>query len=226
MAWLKSAWKEKLDRQKLIVCSTHATDPPSHFLKWIEVNRRLNRDEIDETTVAQEFPMDQETSEGLLDMRVLWEPIHTKKGEETLLFGWDVNATMYLSNGQPWWLVRALRKGDSSEKDDATLDRIIEHLGGDPKRDLITEIPGASDTDRYQIWFTWFNQLPLLDMQAHPDAKHMPIDKRMRIVPRDAPERDGYKRMPPLYTFTSRAGTSAEDLAMRDPDCGGAGRDP
>lgn len=218
MSWLKSAWKEKLDRQKLIVCSVYATDPPSHFLKWIEVHRRWNRGEIDEATVMREFPMDQAASVELSDMRVMWEPVHTKKGEETLVFGWNVQATMYLSNGQPWWLVRASRAGAPSEQDEAALDRIIEHLGGDPNRDLITGIPGEDAADRHEIWLTWFNQLPLIDMLYHRNAKHVSPDKRMLIVPRGAPEREGYERMPPLYTFTSRTGTSAEDLAMRLPD--------
>jgi hypothetical protein len=233
MSWMKPAWEEKANRLKRIICSCHPTAPPPTFMAWIEAHRKVNRGEITQEA-AFEFMLadlsgaerdlvrdaaNKDTLEALpdsehpfADMRVMWEPISNKKGDPVEVAGWTVSATMYLSNNQPWWLVQATRLGLPTENQEDILDKIVAHLGGDPARDCFTEIPGKADEDPYQAWFTWFNQAPLLDMQVHSNAKNMPREKAMRIVLRGAPERDGYKRLPPLPTFTSRAAISDDNL--------------
>jgi hypothetical protein len=116
----------------------------------------------------------------------LWEPVD--------IYGWKIQATMYLQHGQHWWLVNAARRNEKepSEKDMAFLDKVLEHLGADPKRDTIIG-PRSSPSGEPRLifgWWTWFNRWPLYEIQTNKAKRGK---ARMRFVPHGTPASDGYQ---------------------------------
>lgn len=124
---------------------------------------------------------------GADEAKPLWEPIE--------IYGWTIQATLYLQNSQLWWLVHAARRNEKepSGKDVAFLDKVLDHLGADPKRDMIIG-PSSSPAGEPALpfgWWTWFNRMPLYEIQVKGKKSQATI----RIVPFGAPESDGYVRL-------------------------------
>jgi hypothetical protein len=99
---------------------------------------------------------------------------------------------MYQLGDQNWWLVRAERKPSDKlpEKDVLMLGKILEVLGGHIEHDALSvgDLEGNALEGVPFLW-TWFNQAPLYEVQVSAKAKNI------RIVPRGAPESDGYTKM-------------------------------
>jgi hypothetical protein len=120
----------------------------------------------------------------------LWEPAD--------IYGWKVQATMYLRDGSLWWLVHAARKNERtpSEKDLVFLDKILDCLGAVPARHVIIG-PRSSPPGEELLpfgWWTWQNRDQLYDVQVNKDKKRA-ADK-IRIVPLGTRETDGYSAIP------------------------------
>ena len=116
----------------------------------------------------------------------LWEPVD--------IYGWKIQATMYLQNGQHWWLLHAVRRNEKepSEKDIAVLDKVLDHLGADPKRDTIIGPRSSPAGDPLMVfgWWTWFNRWPLYEIQTNKAKRGQ---NAMRIVPHGTRASDGYQ---------------------------------
>lgn len=121
---------------------------------------------------------------------MLWEPIE--------VHGWTIAASMYLQNGQLWWIVQARRAKEKSyfsptgptEKDIVFLNKVLEHLGADLERDVIIG-PNSSPPGEPPLsfgWWTWFNRDPLYEVQAKGKGK----TGQLRIVPLGTREDDGF----------------------------------
>lgn len=116
----------------------------------------------------------------------LWEPIE--------VHGWKIQATMYLRDGQLWWLVHADRKNERvpSEKDVKFLDKVLEHLGAVLERHAIIG-PRSSPAGEALLpfgWWTWRNTWPLYEIQVNKDKKR--DQDKIRVVPLGTRETDGY----------------------------------
>ena len=118
--------------------------------------------------------------------RPIWEPVD--------LYGWKIEATFYLQNGQLWWLVHAIRRNehDPSVKDIALLEKVLVHLGADPVRDMIIGPKSIPDGLPFG-WWTWFNRCPLYEIQVNKDKTKK--KEMVRIVPLGATESDGYESL-------------------------------
>jgi hypothetical protein len=94
--------------------------------------------------------------------------------------------------------VHAIRRNEKepTDKDVALLDKVLDRLGCDPKRDLIIG-PRSDLADGLGLlpfgWWTWFNQAPLYEIQVNK-TKKKDLEK-IRIVPLGAPETDGYQTL-------------------------------
>lgn len=194
-------WKKKAERLRMVILSAahqSAKELPPGFAKTLEVFARLSKtgemrglqEELD--SLIREYPD---------EARPLWEPIE--------VHGWSIEATLYLKEGrlqpQPsdqslWWLVHARRKNDRdpSDKDLVFLNKVIDHLGGEPTRHVIIGPLTALVEEAYGRlpfgWWTWQNRWPLYDIQLNKDKKR---DKdKIRIVPLGSRETDGYTSLP------------------------------
>lgn len=112
----------------------------------------------------------------------LWEPIE--------LYGWKIEATMYLLDGKPWWLARANHKRDEpAEKDFTMLRQAIDYLGADPERDCIMNTTFGGGRG-YGMWWTWINQAPM--MELHTTGKGNAFN--MKALPEGSPVAPGWER--------------------------------
>jgi hypothetical protein len=182
-------WKKKVEIFRMVLLSSAhqlAKDLPPGFTKLLAIFKR-----VDQFKSYGTRALEQETERVLLDHadepKPLWEPVE--------VHGWRFQATMYLQSNQIWWLVRAARANERSpsDKDVAFLNKILEILGADPKRDMIIG-PGSGPHDEGLLpfgWWTWFNRAPLYEIQVNKDKKK---DKeKIRIVPLGTRETDGYQ---------------------------------
>ncbi len=123
------------------------------------------------------------------EAKPLWEPAE--------IYGWSLQATMYLSRDQQlWWLVHAERRNGKipSPKDIVILDKILERLGADPRRDVIIG-PRSSPPGEEPLpfgWWTWFNRAALYEIQVNKQKKGQDA---IRIVPLGTRETDGYQSL-------------------------------
>lgn len=123
------------------------------------------------------------------DPKPLWEPIE--------VYGWKIQATMYRQDEKLWWLVHAVRKNERepSNKDIALLNKVLDHLGGEPKRHMIIG-PTSSPPGEPALpfgWWTWQNRWPLYEIQINPHKKAN--REKMRVVPLGSRETDGYQTL-------------------------------
>jgi len=120
------------------------------------------------------------------DPKPLWEPAE--------IYGWHFDVTFYRRDDELWWLCHATRKNEfplPSDKDLAFLDKVLKHLGCDPKTDtVIGPTSSPPGHDRLQFgWWTWRNVAPLYELQVNKAKKGRDM---MRIVRLGAPESEGY----------------------------------
>lgn len=180
---LDFGWKNKAERLRMTILSAGhqpAKEMPVGIFKILDLFRRVAQTG-DGSTLQEEMNRiepDVETP--------LWEPIE--------IHGWKIKATMYLQDGQLWWLVHASRRSERSpsEKDIVFLDKILDHLGAQPKRHMIIG-PTSSPPGEPALpfgWWTWLNREPLYEVQVNKGKKGLEM---MRIVPLGTRPSDGYK---------------------------------
>jgi len=179
---VKLDWKGKLLKLRGIVLAgapLYEADPL--VIETFDLMRKIVRGEITEADnpVIPQFPESIKTW--------LWESFSDEKGENEKIFGWRLDATMYLASGKPWWLVRAQHHLDDPPNVEQ-LESAIDFFGADVKRDRIMNI-SFGHGHGYVMWWTWINQFPMLEIQCRKD----PPD--MRIVPEGSPLPPGYTRL-------------------------------
>lgn len=183
---LDFGWKNKAERLRVVIVSAAhqiAKELPPGVVALLDLFRRTARTG-DGSNLKEEF--DQICVTHTNEPPPLWEPVD--------IYGWKIQATMYLQQGQHWWLVNASRRNEKepSAKDMAFLDKVLEHLGADPQRDTIIG-PRSSPAGEPRLifgWWTWFNRWPLYEIQTNA-TKHG--KDRMRFVPQGTPASDGYQ---------------------------------
>ena len=174
-------WKAKATRLRTVILSAahrSAEELPVGISKMLEDLERIAQTGQGDVLVFDEAVR-----------RLCWEP--------TEVHGWKIQATMYLREGKHWWLVYATRKTESapSDKDVGFLDRVLDHLGADPKRHSIISPHSDIGAERLPFgWWTWQNRDQLLDIQVNKDKKR--VADKVRIVPLGTRETDGYASIP------------------------------
>lgn len=192
-------WKKKTDRLKMVILSAAhqmAKELPAGTAAVLDIFKRVAKDGGFRPDLKEEF--DRICVVHADDPQPLWEPVD--------IYGWKIQATMYIQNGQHWWLLHAVRRNekDPSDKDIAVLYKVLDHLGADPKRDVIIgPLSGpASEPGRIPFgWWTWFNRWPLFEVQVNKAKRGKDV---MRIVPLGSRETEGYQ-------FVDLAGGRDED---------------
>jgi hypothetical protein len=184
MAWsLGLGWKTKAERLRVTILSAGhqlARELPPGLTKVLAMFRHAA--ETGDGAALREPLPDPDPNPPI------WEPVE--------VHGWKIQATMYLLNGQLWWLAYAQRRNQSTPADNdiAFLEKIVAHLGADPKLDLIIG-PASSPPGEPPLpfgWWTWFNRSDLLEIQINKAKKNKDA---IRIVPLGAAESDGYVRL-------------------------------
>jgi hypothetical protein len=180
-------WKKKAELLRMAVLSGGhrlAKELPPGIVRTLAILGRVAKSG-DGTGLQEE--MDVIHKDYANEAKPVWEPAE--------IYGWKIEATLYLSNGQLWWLVHASRHSEKapSDKDVAFLDKVLDHLGADPKRDMIIG-PSSSPAGEPALpfgWWTWFNRSSLYEIQVN---KHKKKDKdKIRVVPLGTRETDGYQ---------------------------------
>ena len=184
-----------VDKLKTIVLSsTPLEEIPPKVNELFDLWRRIARGTLDSTVLEAEGEaiMQRLADVSLADMRIMWEPLTDGYGEPIQPSGWSVRATMYLLNGQPWWLVEAKRDPESPPTTavDEALDKILDRLGADTKRDCVRDMP-YPELGWMRI-FTWFHVSPLMEMHRNEKTKDFYVAVE-GVMPKP-----GYKREPRL----------------------------
>lgn len=177
-------WKKKAEKLRMVLLSAghQLAKPLAPGITQVLAAFRRVAQTGDWRGLQEEFeaiPKDAETP--------LWEPAE--------IYGWKLQATLYLDNGQLYWLVHAVRINQKTpvDKDIRFLDKVLEHLGADPARDMIIG-PRSSPAGEPPLafgWWSWFNKAPLFEIQVSGRGN----ETKMRVVPIDTPESDGYVRL-------------------------------
>lgn len=182
-------WKKKAEQLRMVILSgAHqlARELPPGISEVLSIFARVaaSGDGIGlQQEVARVF------GAHLDDPRPLWEPIE--------IYGWRIQATMYLREEELWWLVHAVRRDEREpgNKDVSFLDKILEHLGADPRRHMIigpiSSPPG--EPALFFGWWTWQNRWPLYEIQVNQHKKR--DTEKIRIVPLGTRETDGYRTL-------------------------------
>lgn len=180
-------WKKKAEKLRMIILSAEIDLPlPPELAHVFEVMRRFRKGQADTEALQRAIDAPVEVPQWL------WEPFSDMRGEPQPIYGWMINATMYQLNGQNWWLVSAERRPSNTlpEKDMLMLGKVLDVLGGHIEHDALS-IGALDDNAREGVPFmwTWFNQAPLYEVQVSKAKKDI------RIVPRGAPESNGYAKL-------------------------------
>jgi hypothetical protein len=188
MAW-DFGWKKQAERLRMVILSAGhqgAKELQPGISKIMTFFRRAA--ETGDGSMLQDemerIPPDVE--------KPLWEPIE--------VHGWKIEATMYRQNGQLWWLLSARRRNERvpNDNDIVFLNKVLDYLGADPKRDMIIG-PSSSPAGEPALpfgWWTWFNRHPLYEIQVNKDKKK--DQDKIRIVPLGTRETDGYQSLDAL----------------------------
>ena len=179
-------WKKKAERLRMVILSAAhqmAKDLPPGTAAILDLFRRVAATG-DGTDFKKEF--DRICIIHADEAQLLWEPVD--------IYGWKMQATMYLQNDQHWWLLNAARRNEKepNEKDIAVLDKVLDHLGADPNRDMIIG-PRSSPAGEPRMvfgWWTWFNRWPLFEVQVNKAKRGQDV---VRIVPLGTRATDGYQ---------------------------------
>ena len=183
-------WKAKVRYlQTVLLSGGHqlAKDLPPGFAQLLALFRAAAKSGDGSRLVEEMARLDRDFPD---EPKPLWELVE--------ICGWKIGATFYLEHGQLWWLLHAVRSDEQEPraKDIAFLDKVLELLGADPKRDLIIG-PRSSPAGESALpfaWYTWFNHSPLSEIQTK-GWKHT---AKVRIVPLGSPETDGYRALDKL----------------------------
>lgn len=179
---------------KIVLSSAPLEEIPPKVNELYELWRRIAQGTLDSTVLEAEGEaiMQRLADVSMSDMRIMWEPLTDGYGEPIRPSGWSVQATMYLLNGQPWWMVEAKRDPESppTPADDGALDKIVDRLGADAKRDRIHDMP-YPELGWMRI-FTWFHAGPLMEMHRNEKTNDF------YIAVEGAMPKPGYKREPRL----------------------------
>jgi len=184
---LNFGWKKKAEQLRVVILSAAhqmAKDLPPGTAAILDLFRRTAKTG-DGSDLKEEF--DRVCVAYADEPQPMWEPID--------VYGWKIQATLYLQNGQLWWLLHAVRRNerDPSDKDIAILDKILEHLGADPKRDMIIGPLSGPVAEPGRIpfgWWTWFNTWKLYEIQVNKAKRGQDVT---RLVPHGTPASDGYQ---------------------------------
>lgn len=193
-------WKKKAERLRMVILSAahqSARELPPGISGVLEIFARVARTG-DGRGLQEEIaglPQD--------DCKPLWEPIE--------VYGWAIQATLYLREGALWWLVHAERKngGAPSDKDGVLLDKILDHLGAVPLWHMIIG-PSSSPPGEPRLpfgWWTWQNRWPLYDIQVNKSKKR--DQDKIRIVPQGSRETEGYQGL--FAASSDEEGGEADD---------------
>ena len=169
-------WKKKAERLRMVILSAAhqmAKELPPGTAAILDLFRRVAKTGAG-SNIQEEFNRICITHAD--EPQPLWEPVD--------IYGWKIQATMYLQNDQHWWLLHAVRRNEKepSKKDSAVLDKILDHLGADPNRDMIIG-PRSSPAGEPPMvfgWWTWFNRWPLFEVQVNKAKRGQDV---MRVVP-------------------------------------------
>jgi hypothetical protein len=181
-------WKKKAERLRMVILSSAhqiAKELPPGTAAILALFKRVAATG-DGTGLKEEF--DRICVAHADDPQPLWEPID--------IYGWKMQATLYLDNGQLWWLLNAVRRNERepSEKDLLFLDKVLDYLGADPKRSMIigprSSPPGAELL--HFGWWTWFNRWPLFEVQVNKSKREREM---VRVVPLGTRPTDGYEQV-------------------------------
>jgi hypothetical protein len=176
-------WRAKADRLRMVILSGGhqlARELAPGISRALEILSRVARTGDGRGLEEEMARLPQDA------YKPLWESI--------AVHGWKIAATMYLRDGQLWWLVHATRKNERApaDKDLVFLDKVLDHLGAHPALHAIIE-PRSSPAGAPRLpfgWWTWRNTEQLYEIQVNK-AKKRDQDK-MRIVPLGSRETDGY----------------------------------
>jgi hypothetical protein len=179
-------WRKKVEKLRMVILSGGhqlARELAPGFSRILESFARAAKSG-DGSGLQEEFaniPQDDHKQQ-------LWEPLE--------VHGWLIQSTMYLRDGQLWWLVHAVRKNERapipSDNDVKFLDKVLEQLGAVPVRHAIIG-PRSSPAGEPALpfgWWTWRNVWPLYEIQVNKDKRGDP--DKIRIVPLGTRETDGY----------------------------------
>jgi len=177
-------WKKKAERLRMIILSVghqgaRSLSPGlSKILELFRYTALTGDDSMLQEEMAK-LPPDED--------KLLWEPI--------VVHGWKIEATMYLQGGQLWWLAHTQRPTSKapSDKNVVILNKALDHLGADPKRDMIIGPSSSPDGEPALAfgWWTWFNRSDLYEIQLKGSGSKTVL----RTVPLGTPTSDGYTRV-------------------------------
>lgn len=183
---LDFGWKAKAERLRMVILSAShqlAKELPPTIAKTLEIFARVAKTG-DGRGMQEEL---ERLPPPPVGVQLLWEPIE--------VHGWRIQATTYRKDGQLWWLLRAIRKNERepSEKDNAILDKVLDHLGAEPTRHMIIG-PRSSPPGEPPLffgWWTWQNHHQLFDVQVKGKGK----GAELRVVPLGSRETEGYRSL-------------------------------
>jgi hypothetical protein len=200
MSWMQGfGWKKKVGRLRMtILTAGHqgAKELPAGLLKVLSFYRQSVK-VLDDPTMMDD-PMIQEEFGRFSIAEALAPNVQLFPWESIESHGWEIRAAMYLQNDQLWWLLHAQRRTEHRpcKKDVAFLNKVLDYLGADPKRDMIIS-PTSGPADGPGLlpfgWWTWFNRMTLFEIQVCKDKKSP--KEMIRIVPLGTAESDGYVRL-------------------------------
>lgn len=186
----KLDWKQKIEKLRKIVLSSVAIENvPPDMIAVFETWRALTHEKITEAEYTQKM---QAMQGSFSAEQLIWEPYSDERGEVEALYGWQIQATVFGINSQPYWFVRARfeKAFDPTDQQRQILEKAIELLGcHDVELDLIIEF--TDDDGHWVLYWHWFHTGPLLEIHFQ---KGLP----MLVVNEGTPLKDGYTRMPRL----------------------------
>lgn len=172
--WLKKA----LHLRTIVLCIPKLTELPPDDFELFDAMRSFNRGTIDAAELQRR-----------------WDAIspseRTPQLHEPLdVYGWNIKATLHAVGGAAWWFATVTRTKSPSEKDKKVLAKVLDVLGCDPARDILS----VSDFDRLvaenvPVMYWWPNTFELQEIQFNAKGD-------MRMVPRGSRATDGYQKIP------------------------------
>ncbi len=124
-----------------------------------------------------------------LGKEMTWEPLSDGVGDPIRPWGWLFEATMYLLEGAPWWLVRAVHTTDTPAANQLSRAlQIVAIIGAQPERHRIMNSP-LGPGHGYGMWWTWKHEGQLLEIHWRNGKQF-----GMKIVPQNTRVETGWER--------------------------------